>query len=64
MASVTHRWASGEDSHLARVTSKQVLLMRKLYAKGNVTQRALAERFGISTSTVKNILARRFWKHI
>src|ERR1700733_3505618 len=58
MASVTCRWASGEDSYLARVTSKQVLLMRKLYAKGNVTQTALAERFGISTSTVKNILAR------
>jgi hypothetical protein len=64
MASVTRRCASGEDSHLDRVTSKQVLLMRKLYAKGSVTQRALAERFGISTSTVKNILARRSWKHI
>jgi DNA-binding MarR family transcriptional regulator len=38
--------------------------MRKLYAKGNVTQTALAERFGISTSNVKNILARRSWKHI
>jgi hypothetical protein len=64
LASVTRGWGSGEGSHLARVTSKQVLLMRKLYAKGNLTQRALAERFGISTSTVKNILARRSWKHI
>ena len=27
-------------------------------------QKALAERYGISTSTVKNILARRSWKHI
>ena len=64
MASVPRRWASGEDSWLARTTSKQVLLMRKLYAKGNVTQTALAERFGISTSTVKRIFARRSWKHI
>jgi hypothetical protein len=64
MASVSRRWASGEDSYLARVTSKQVLLMRKLYAKGNVTQTTLAERFDISTSTVKNILARRSWKHL
>jgi hypothetical protein len=64
MASVPHRWASGEDSWLARTTAKTVLLMRKIYAKGNVTQGALAERFGISTSTVKNILARRSWKHI
>jgi hypothetical protein len=64
MASVSRRWASGEASHLARVTSKQVLLIRKLYAKGNVTQSALADRFGMSTSNVKRILARRSWKHI
>jgi DNA-binding MarR family transcriptional regulator len=64
MASVPRRRASGEDSYLARATSKQVLLMRKLYAKGNVTQTALAERFGISTSNVKKILTRRSWKHI
>jgi len=31
--------------------------MRKLYAKGNVTQIALAEGFGLSLSNVKNILA-------
>ena len=64
MASVPRRWASGEDSHLARVSSKQVLLIRKLYAKGNVTQSALAERFDMSTSNMKRILARRSWKHI
>jgi hypothetical protein len=64
MASIPRRWQSGEDSYLARVTSKQVLLMRKLYARGSVTQTALAERFGMSTSNVKSILARRSWKHI
>jgi DNA-binding MarR family transcriptional regulator len=64
MASVPRRWASGEASHLARVSSKQVLLIRKLYTKGNVTQSALAERFGMSTSNMKRILARRSWKHI
>jgi hypothetical protein len=64
MASVSRRWASGEDSYLARTTAKTVLQLRKLYAKGNVTQTALAERFGISTSTVKSILGRRSWKQI
>jgi hypothetical protein len=59
MASVSRRWASGEASHLARVSSGQVLLIRKLYTKGNVTQSALAERFGMS-----RILGRRSWKHI
>jgi hypothetical protein len=56
--------APGEDSHLARLTSKQVLLMRKLYTQGNFTQAQLGKRFSISKGHVKNILARRFWKHI
>jgi DNA-binding MarR family transcriptional regulator len=64
LASVPRRWASGEDSCMARTTTKQVLFMRKLYAKGDVTQAMLAERFGLSLSNVKSILARRSWKHI
>jgi hypothetical protein len=64
IASVPRLQRSGEDSHLARVTARQVLLMRKLYGKGNVTQAELARRFGISTGHVKNILAWRSWKHI
>jgi hypothetical protein len=64
MASVTRRWASGEDSWLARTTAKTALQLRKLYAKGNVTQSALADRFGLSLSNVKSILGRRSWKHL
>jgi antitoxin component HigA of HigAB toxin-antitoxin module len=64
MASLQRRLASGEDAHLARATSEQVLLIRKLYAKGNVTLTALAERFGLSKSNVKKILAGRSGKHI
>ena len=66
MASVSRAkvWPSGEQSHLARNTAKIVLQPRKLYAKGDVTQAALADRFGMSPSNVKNILARRSWKHI
>jgi hypothetical protein len=64
MASVPRRWASGEDSWLARTTAKTVLQLRKLYAKGDLTQPMLAERFGLSLSNVKSILGRRSWKHI
>jgi hypothetical protein len=35
-------WPSGEQSHLARTTTKTVLQLRKLYAKGNLTQAMLA----------------------
>jgi len=64
MASVGRQWASGEDSCLARTTAKTVLRRRKLYARGDLTQAMLAERFGLSLSNVKSILARRSWKHI
>jgi AraC-like DNA-binding protein len=64
MASVPRRWASGEDSHLARTTAKTVLQLRKLNAKGDLTQAMLAERFGLSRSNVKSVLGRRSWKHI
>jgi hypothetical protein len=64
MASVPRRWASGEDSYLARTTAKTVLQLRKLYQKGGLTQAMLAERFGLSRSNVKSILCRRSWKHI
>jgi len=64
IASVPRIQRSGEDSHLARLTVQQVLLMRRLYREGNVTQAVLAQRFGISTRHVKGILARRSWKHI
>jgi hypothetical protein len=57
-------WHSGERSHLARTTTKTVLQLRKLYAKGNFTQAMLAERFGLSLSNVKSIVRRRSWKHL
>jgi hypothetical protein len=62
MASVPRRWASGEDSWLACTTAKTVLQLRKLYAKGDLTQAMLAERFGLSLSNMKSILGRRSWK--
>ena len=64
MASVGRRWASGEDSCMARTTTKTVLQLRKLYAKGDLTQAMLAERLGLSPSNVKSILGRRSWKQI
>ena len=63
-ASRAKGWPSGEQSPLARTTTKTVLQLRKLYAKGDLTQAMLAERFGLSLSNVKGILRRRSWKHI
>jgi hypothetical protein len=64
IVSVSRRWASSEESRLARTTAKTVLQLRKLYAKGDLTQAMLAERFGLSLSNVKSILGWRSWKNI
>jgi hypothetical protein len=64
VASLAPLQRAGEDSHLARLTSKQVILMRKLYGKGGITQAKLAVRFGLSTGQVTKFLARRSWKHL
>jgi hypothetical protein len=63
VASLAPLQRTGEDSQFGHLTSKQVILMRKLYGKG-ITQAKLAVRFGISTGQVKKILARRSWKHL
>jgi hypothetical protein len=39
-------------------------LSERLYAKGDLTQAMLAERFGLSLSSVKSILRRGSWKDI
>jgi hypothetical protein len=66
MASVSRAnvWPSGEQHHAARTTAVTVLRLRTHYARGNITQAALAKQFGLTPANVKSILAPRSWKHI
>lgn len=60
-----HQQASrGEASHLAKLTSDQVLEIRRTYEQGGVTQEALARKYGVERTTVRDIIHRRNWKHI
>jgi hypothetical protein len=45
-----------------KVTPDQVREIRAL--KGEMTQRALAERYGISDATVRGIQTGRWWKRV
>lgn len=54
MAKGRHRW-----NNPARLSVADVRLIRAEYAKGGVTQEALADRFGVSRSHISNIIRGR-----
>jgi len=54
----------GEKNLNAKVTEKEVLEIRKLYKEKNISQNKLAEKFEISRSCIRHIIARHTWTHI
>lgn len=70
---VVHSWAlglskprkqPGELHSQASLTGKDVLAIRKLYAKGTYLQRELADKYNVSPGTISDITRRRSWSHI
>lgn len=57
------RNAFGERNGHAKVTEAQVIEMRKLRSNG-MTLRALAEQFGIHSTSVLQIVTGKNWKHL
>lgn len=55
--------AKGEKNHNARLTSCQVIEIRKRYADGEKNG-ALAKEFDISPSRITRIVQRKQWKHL
>jgi len=47
-----------------KLTEDQVRAIRAEYAAGGVLMKDLAEKYGVKTGTVCDIIARRTWKHI
>ena len=52
---------SGEANPAAKLTEEQVQRIRALYIFGQVTQRDVAEQFGISQQQVSNIISGKKW---
>lgn len=51
----------GKRNGMTKLTAAQVREIRRLYATGNITQTALAERYQVNQGTVWCILQRRTW---
>jgi DNA invertase Pin-like site-specific DNA recombinase len=56
--------AKGETNGFSKLTENEVKEIRRLHAIGNNSYRQLASRFGISFSTVGNVVTRKRWRHI
>lgn len=61
---MTRRGNSGTKHHLARMDEAKVAEARSRYASGGVTQEALANHFGVDSSTMGAILRNESWKHV
>jgi hypothetical protein len=48
----------------SKLTEKQVLEIRRLYAKGNITQATLARQYNVTQGLIGHIVKRRSWTHI
>lgn len=54
----------GEGHGQAKITEDDALEIRKRYNEGDITQKALAEEYGLTQQGVSDIINRRSWKHI
>lgn len=48
----------------ARITVDDVREIRKLHASGSMTHRQIAQRYAMSRTTIKNVVAGRNWKNV
>ena len=58
------RMPRGEAHGRAKLTFKQVVEIRTLYAAGGITHCQLAALFGVSKAVTGDIIRRKIWKHI
>lgn len=54
----------GENAGGAKLTAEDVRAIRREYARGGVTQRALARRYGVSKGSIWYIVNYGTWKHL
>ena len=58
------RQLKGEETPQAKLTEDEVLDIRARYATGTITQRALAEEYGVHKSLISQIVRRKLWAHL
>jgi len=54
----------GEGNGASKLTDPDVIDIRKRYATGRVTQKALAEEYAVTQQLISLIVNRKMWKHL
>jgi hypothetical protein len=54
----------GEKHPLSKLTEDAVRKIRAEYEVGGKTQYALADKYGVSQSVIRDVVLRRGWKHV
>lgn len=58
------RHAHGETNGTTKLTARDVLTIRKLFADGPVNQTELGLRYGVHGSIINAVIHRRNWRHL
>jgi len=68
---VLHSWRMGlcpvkrgELNGMAKLTEEKVRAIRREYVPFKVTAKNLSEKYNVPLGSVKNILKRKYWKHV
>ena len=61
---ITSEARRGERSNFALLTEEDVIMIRKIYAKGFSTHKQIAQIFGMADETIRIIINKTSWKHV
>lgn len=60
----TQYYPSGSKHGMSKLTESQVLKIREKYNKENTNKKILAKEYGVSYTTIREIVNKHLWKHI
>jgi len=55
---------AGIKHPLHKLTEKEVVEIRRLYATGGITQRELGKKFGVSQARIQIIVSNKGWRYL
>jgi len=61
---LNHARTPGSKNGNSKLTEPQVLEIRRLYATGGYTLKALSQMYGVHFSAIARIVNRRVWRHV
>jgi hypothetical protein len=54
----------GAGNSQAKLTEEDVRAIRKRFAEGGISKMALGKQYGVSDTSIKNVVLRRKWAHV